>query len=79
MSGKKDMNLTILQTNLDPANHIKQRARRWNRENPIKSNKFNSSKRYHPENEFKFPETMFGNQKRSCQHKWLKKIAMVRL
>lgn len=29
---------------------------------------------YHVEKDFKFPETMFDNQKQSRQHEWLKNI-----
>ena len=34
--------------------------------------KVDSSKPYHPEKDFRFPETLFGNQKWSCQLKGLK-------
>ena len=35
--------------------------------------KIDSSKPYHLEKEFRFPDTMLRNQKRTCQHEWFKK------
>ena len=36
--------------------------------------KVDSSKPYHPEKDFRFPETLFGNQKWCCQLNGLKNI-----
>ena len=44
-----------------------------------KQRKAHYSKSYHPEKEFRFPETMFDNQRQSYQHKLFKKISIVRL